>query len=412
MKSYNLAQLPRVALHPDTIKHIKQGHPWVTEDSYTKRFPANSFFLVGINSLNKQEIGIFINDPRHKHIKARLWNSLPLEREFANEIQMRINTSFEKRIALNLGNQRDNFLLINAENDFLPGLLVLLLKDQILIQYYALFWRSLESLILPLIKQAFATYFPEIPLKNIWIQERNFDQKKSISSVEDTSSPDFVLREYKVNYQIKINENYDYGLYTDMSAIRKQMLPYFTEAKSVLNLFCYTGAFSLFALSQGATEVVSVDLSSKYLDWLQENLELNPELNASFHHFINSPTDKALNKFKSENKKFEIIICDPPSASSDGDKISNALKSYEQLLPAMLEVLEANGKIFAFLNTHQISWNKFEEKLKQIIATTEYKDKVLTGKRFKLAEDYLPIKGFYEGDYLKGILIEFKKGKI
>jgi 23S rRNA (cytosine1962-C5)-methyltransferase len=196
-----------------------------------------------------------------------------------------------------------------------------------------------------------------------------------------------------------------------MSAIRKQLMPYFSEAKSVLNLFCYTGAFSLFALSLGAKNVVSVDLSSKYLAWLQENLGLNPELNQDFHHFLNSPTDKALVKLKSENKKFEIIVCDPPSTSSDGDKLTSAIKSYEQMLPMMLDLLEPNGKIFAFLNTHQISWNKFEEKLKLIISTTDYKDKAITGKRFKLSEDYLPIKGFHEGDYLKGIMIEFKGNK-
>jgi 23S rRNA (cytosine1962-C5)-methyltransferase len=383
----------------------------VTEDSYTKKFPANAFFLVGINGITKEEIGILINDQRHKNIKARMWSTIPVKQDFPDEITARINSSLEKRVALNLSKQRENFLLINAESDFLPGLMVLLLKDQILIQYYALFWKSMEANLIPIIKQAFAHHFPGINLKNFWIQERNFDQKKSITSLDPFAAADFTIKEFNLNYQIKINENYDYGLYTDMSAIRGQIQPYFKEAKKVLNLFCYTGAFSLFALSLGATEVVSVDLSSKYLAWLEENLLLNPYLNQAFHHFIHSASDKALLKFKSENKKFEIIICDPPSASSDGDKISNALKAYEQLLPLMLDVLEPNGKIFAFLNTHQISWNKFEEKLNQIISVTQYKDTVLTGKRFKLSEDYLPMKGFHEGDYLKGILVEFKKSK-
>lgn len=412
MKSYNLSKLPRVALHPATIKHLKLGHFWVTEDTYTKKFPPNSFFLIGINSNNREEVGIFINDPKHKHIKARLWSSLPVNNDFSDELALRIDTALKKRSELKLNEQRENFLLLNGESDLLPGLLVLLLKDQILIQYYALFWKGMEADLVPLIKKSFAQYFPLIELKNLWAQERNFDQKKTITSLFNISSSDFILKEFNINYQIKINENYDYGLYSDMSAIRKQMIPHLTSAKSVLNLFCYTGAFSLFALSLGATEVYSVDLSSKYLAWLEENLLINPELNQNHHHFVNLSTDKALAKFKSENKKFEIIICDPPSASSDGDKISNALKSYEQLLPMMLDVLENNGKIFAFLNTHQISWSKFEEKLNQIVSSTIYINKVNIGKRFKLTEDYQPVKGFYEGDYLKGILIEFKKGNI
>ncbi len=412
MKSYNLSQLPRVALHPETIKHIKLGHPWVTEDSYTKKFPANSFFLLGINANTKKDVGIFLNDPKHKNIKARFWSELPVQLEFEEELAQRIDAAIEKRFKLQLSNQRENYLLINAENDFLPGLLVLLLKEQILVQYYALYWKNLESEIIPLIKKSFKNYFSEINLKNIWIQERNFEQKKSIVSTEVSTCSEFELQEYNVNYKIKINENYDYGLYSDMSAIRKQMLPFFSDAKKVLNLFCYTGAFSLFALSKGATEVISVDLSAKYLSWLEENLAINPQLKKESHFCMNLASEKALLKLKSENKKFDMIICDPPSASSDGDKLSNAFKSYEQLLPMMLDVLEPSGKIFAFLNTHQISWNKFEEKLKQIISSTDYKDNVLPGKRFKLSEDYLPIKGFYEGDYLKGIMIEFKKGKI
>ena len=193
-----------------------------------------------------------------------------------------------------------------------------------------------------------------------------------------------------------------------MSSIRRQMMPFFEDVNSVLNLFSYTGAFTLLALSLGAKDVISVDLSAKYLDWLLKNIALNPDLKADYHQTINMGTDKALLKLKNENKKFDIIICDPPSASSDGTKITNAFNAYEELLPAMLEVLAPDGKIFSFLNTHQISWNKYEDKLKQIILNSKYKDEVILGKRFKLSEDYTPLKGFHEGDYLKGILIEFK----
>lgn len=409
MKSYNLAKVPRVPLHSETIKHLKLGHPWVIEDSFTKKFPKDAFFIVGINANKKEEVGIFIQDPKHKTIKARFWSALPITKEFNIDLEARIHSAIEKRSLQNLLIERENILLINGESDFLPGMLVLLLKDQILIQYYSLFWKGLEADTIPMIKSAFSKFFPTINLLNLWIQERNFDQKKSIKSTIENAPAEFTLKEFNINYQIRINENYDYGLYSDMSSIRKQMLPFLKEAKSVLNLYCYTGAFSLYALSQGATDVVSVDLSGKYLNWLQENLILNPQFKAESHQSMNIACDRALKKIKEENKKFEIIICDPPSASSDGEKMTNAISAYEELLPAMLEILAPKGKIFVFLNTHQISWNKFEDKLKQIIANSKYKNEVVTGKRFKLSEDYLPIKGFHEGDYLKGILVELKK---
>ncbi|RPJ79578.1 MAG: hypothetical protein EHM20_00980 [Alphaproteobacteria bacterium] len=402
----------RVNLHPASCKYLKLGHPWITEDTYTKRFPQKDFFLIGIDEKNRQEIALLINDPEHKNVKARLWslNSEDWKNEidFKSDLETRIKNSLDKRAKSSYSNERENFYLINGESDFLPGLLVLKLKNQILIQYYALFWKKVEVELLNTLEGQLKNIFPENSFEDIWIQERNFNQSKSIRSIKGNKYADFVLSEYGVNYQIRLNEHYDFGIYTDMSAIRTQMLPYLQKSQSLLNLYCYTGAFSLFALKIGLKDVVSVDLSSKYLSWLDENIALNSELNKDHHTSLCMPSEKALEKLINEKRQFEAIICDPPSASSDGQNTSSALKSYERLLPAMLKLLSKNGSLFVFLNTHTISWNKFEEKLKQIISTTEFANQINIGKRFKLSDDCLPLKGFHEGDYLKGFLIDFK----
>lgn len=400
--------LKKVNLHPASCKYLKLGHPWITEDTYTKRFPRDEFFLVGVDEKNRQEIALLINDPEHKNVKARLWSLNPedwkkTEKEISFKAMMeeRLKNAFSRRLNSPLASERENFYLVNGESDFLPGLLILKLKNQLLIQYYALFWKKVEKDLIAIVQSL-------VDAEEIWIQERNFNQAKSIRSVKGKSHADFVLSEYGINYQIRINEHYDFGIYTDMSAIRKQMVPYLSKAQSMLNLYSYTGAFSLFGLKHGMQKVVSVDLSSKYLAWLDENLALNPELDKTKHTSMCLPSEKALEKLAQEGQVFEAIICDPPSASSDGSSTSSALKSYEKLLPLMLKVLAKNGVLFAFLNTHHISWNKFEEKLKQIIAASEFNNQLVIGKRFKLSDDCLPLKGFHEGDYLKGFLIEFK----
>ncbi|MBC7537280.1 MAG: class I SAM-dependent methyltransferase [Bacteriovorax sp.] len=407
-----ITKISKVNLHPASCKYLKLGHPWITEDTYTVRFPKNDFFLIGVDEKNRQEIALLINDPGHKNVKARLWSLNPEDwkntPDFKAELEKRIKNSIELRISANLINERDNFYLINAESDFLPGLLVLKLKNQILIQYYALFWKNVETQLLEILQAQIKLLLPEFVMEDIWIQERNFNQAKSIRSINGKTHADFILNEFGINYQIRLNEHYDFGIYTDMSAIRMQMRPYLEKCQSMLNLFCYTGAFSLYALKLGAKNVVSVDLSSKYLNWLDENIALNPELNPDLHSSLCMPTEKALEKMISEQVKFDAIICDPPSASSDGSTTSSALKSYEKLLPLMLKLLAQNGSIFVFQNTHTISWNKFEEKLKQIVQTSEFANKINIGKRFKLSEDCLPLKGFHEGDYLKGFLIDFK----
>lgn len=404
--------LPRVNLHPASCKYLKLGHPWITEDSYTKRFPKKDFFLVGIDEKNRQEIALLINDPEHKNVKARLWSLNPEDWknpvDFKSELSKRVKNALERRFKSASLTERENVYLVNGESDFLPGLLILKLKNQILIQYYALFWKSLEGELLEVLRAEIGNIFPEWVVEDIWIQERNFNQAKSIRSLSGNTFADFVLNEYGIHYQIRMNEHYDFGIYTDMSAIRSQMRPYLEKANSLLNLYSYTGAFSLFSLKLGAKNVVSVDLSSKYLKWLDENLALNPDLKSENHSGLCMPSEKALEKLLSENMKFESIICDPPSASSDGHTTSSALKSYEKLLPLMLGLLSKNGSLFVFLNTHTISWTKFEEKLKQIVATSEFAGAINIGKRFKLSDDCLPLKGFHEGDYLKGFLIDFK----
>jgi 23S rRNA (cytosine1962-C5)-methyltransferase len=402
----------KVALHPASTKHIKLGHPWITEDSYSKRFPKNAFFLLAIDDSSKSEVGLFINDPEHKNVKARLWSHNPetwkKKNDFFAELESRIEIALKKRANSHLNKERENFYLINAESDILPGLLVLLLKDQIIIQYYALFWKKVERELLESINKKMNEIFPRLIVQDIWIQERNFNQQKVIKSVRGQTHLEYTLNEFDLNYHIRLNEHYDMGIYTDMSANRKQMKSYLEKAQSMLNLFCYTGAFSLYGMKLGIKNVVSVDLSEKYLAWLDSNIELNPQLNKSHHSSLCMPTEKALQKLIADKKEFDAIICDPPSASSDGQTTTNAFKAYEKLLPLLLELLSNNGMLFVFLNTHAISWNKFEDKLKQIIATTRFQNSVTVGKRFKLSEDCAPLKGFHEGDYLKGFLLEFK----
>lgn len=406
---------PKVNLHPASCKYLKLGHPWITEDSYTKKFPKNAQMLLGVDEKSKKEIALLIQDPEHKTVKARLWSLNPedfkADFDLTKSLESRMNTAVKKRVEL--FSERENLFLINGESDQLPGLLVQLLKNEIIVQYYALFWKNLESQMIKAMRAALKEYFPTLEIKDIWIQERNFDQQKVIRSIENQTSSEFTLTEFGRQYRIRINQHYDFGIYSDMSAIRKAMRPYLNEKKSLLNLFSYTGAFSVYALGLGFNDVVSVDLSPKYLAWLEENIALNPELNKEHNQNLCMPCEKALDKLLADGKTFDVIVCDPPSASSDGQKMSSALKSYETLLPKMLKLLDANGSMFVFLNTHAVSWNKFEEKLKQIIETTPQNNKVIVGKRFKLSEDCLPLKGFHEGDYLKGFLVEFKnKGKV
>lgn len=402
----------RVKLHPATCKYIKMGHPWITTDSFTKNFPQNTPFLIGCDEKSTSPIAFLLNDPLHKNIKARVWDTKKLTYqspdEFLEELKTRIENSFKKRKNLNISNFRENFYLVKAENDFIPGLEVLYLNQNLIIQYFAFYWSSFETELVKLLHHYFNVYFSNYNLSETWIQERNFKQEKKFRSLSGKFKSNFIVKEFEINYQIKLNQNYDFGIYTDMSGIRKELTTYFQKSSSFLNLFSYTGAFSLFALSNGVKDVYSVDLSEKYLNWLNENLKLNPNLNSNYHTAICSSVENALQKFTEVKKNFDFIICDPPTASSDGKSLKNVLKTYENLLPLMLNILSPSGKLLVFVNTHTISMQKFESKIKEINNQLKLKRSIKIPKKFKLTEDCIGIKEFPEGDYIKGCLIEFE----
>ena len=152
----------------------------------------------------------------------------------------------------------------------------------------------------------------------------------------------------------------------------------------------------------GVPEVHSVDLSKKYLNWLEDNLSLNKFDGKHFSY--KSPVYEQLKEFQKQDQKFDVILSDPPSSSSDGKKRTNAMKNLKQELPLMVDLLEKGGHIIVFLNTHQVSPKKFQQKLLDILKEKKLRLKII--KNLKLNKDCPTHKGFPEGDYLKGILLQ------
>ena len=125
-------------------------------------------------------------------------------------------------------------------------------------------------------------------------------------------------------------------------------------------------------------------------------------LNKNNHIAHVKPVDDYLNNIIKEGKTFNHIICDPPSSSTDGKKTSAALKNYQNLLPKLCKSLSPGGNLYLFLNTHQVTWKKFENEI-----TKTLKELPLERiKRLSPTEDAKKLKGFMEGDYLKGLLIK------
>jgi 23S rRNA (cytosine1962-C5)-methyltransferase len=399
-------KIPECQIHPVSTKLLRQGHPWITSDHFSNRFPRHSEFVVAVDE-RKRPLALLMHDPTHRNIKARVWSlKFPFDREaahFTASIQGRLDLAFDKRHQLKELEQRENYYLVFGEADQLPGLFILRLKDRILIQMYTQFWNRYKSIIQTTVQEV----FPEIKDEDVWFQLRGETkelQKLPQNGLTPGRRDEFHLQEFGVHYLIHLGASYDHGLYTDMSSVRHQIAPLMSQGMSVLNLYSYTGAFSLFALGKGASQVVSVDLSPKYIEWLAQNLNLNPQLNHQNHESLLMSVDEALGELHKKGNQFDFIICDPPSSSSDGDKRTSAIKSYKDLLAKMNLVLKEKGKILLFLNTHQITPEKFERTIKDYLIELKLNYKFST--RLQLGQDCPTMKGFPEGNYLKGLLLE------
>ena len=404
---------PRVKLHPASIKHLSKGHPWITEDSFTKDFPADRVFLIGTEGKDEKEFAVLLNDPSHKNIKARAWSLVPpfIEgiKNFPYDLYQRMELAFKVRRNLNIHEERENYYLVFGESDRIPGLMIQKLGHHLLIQEYAGFWKKLEGPLLEKLGVLMKEYFPGERIL-AFIENRNDVKQNTIRRVSipgiknDITTPlHFVLKEFGINYQLHFDQNYDHGLYTDMAAIRKRLDKYISG--KVLNLFSYTGAFSLYSLSKGAEHVTSVDLSSKYLEWLKSNLDLNPQLDQSKHRSLCMSVSASLQQLKAQKDFFDLIICDPPTASSDGKKTCHILNSYTELIPAMASILSADGSMVVFQNSHHTSKKKFEERITAL--AKESKLKVVES--LKMGEDARTAPQFPEGNYLNGLVLKRAK---
>jgi 23S rRNA (cytosine1962-C5)-methyltransferase len=387
-------KIPECQIHPVSIKLIRQGHPWITPDSFSNRFPRQSPFIIAMDE-RKRPMALLIHDPQHRNVKARLWTTkYPFDREaqhFTAGIKGRIDVAIDKRMQMKELKDRENFYLVFGEADQLPGLFIQKLNDRILIQLYTAFWNKYKSVI----QIAVQDVFPEIKDEQFWFQLRGETrelQKLPVNVTDAGRRDEFHLCEFGNQYLIRLGSSYDHGLYTDMSSVRYQLQKLVTNDSRVLNLYSYTGAYSLWALKLGAKEVVSVDLSPKYIEWLQQNLGLNPELDTTKHEALTMSVDDAFKKLAGEKRSFDLIICDPPSSSSDGDKRTSAIKAYRELLQEMDQLLAPHGKLVIFLNTHQTTAHKFERVIQDYLKELKLNYKI--GQKLGLDQDCPTLKGF------------------
>lgn len=192
----------------------------------------------------------------------------------------------------------------------------------------------------------------EMPQENIFMKQR---QRKAGRQGQyekfDEQKTERIVPEGGLKFIINLTDYLDTGLFLD-HRITRNMVREQSEGKRVLNLFCYTGSFSVYAAHGGARSVTSVDLSKTYINWAKRNMQYNKLYKDDKHEFVHADVMEVINDLPANT--FDLIVCDPPTFSNSKrmEETFDVQRDHVMLLKKLLKALTVDGKIF-FSNNYR-----------------------------------------------------------
>jgi 23S rRNA (cytosine1962-C5)-methyltransferase len=389
----------RRIIGPESVRMVELGHPWIIADAHTKKWPAG-----------KAGDLVELTDPRGTYLATALLD--PGERIVGRIIsreKMRLDLPWLKQrlggaIALrrkhgNLGDT-DAYRLVNSEGDGLPGLTVDAYGEYLMVQLYGSGWRPHLSLVTKALQELVSPrgiYEKSRPQKTRELEASGEGKSYGRLLCGKPASGRLAVKENGLTFLVNLEMGLDTGLFPDQ---RKNRLDLMARAKGkrVLNLFAYTGAFSVAAAVAGATRVTSVDVSPAYTDWARDNFSAN-RLNPDRHQFIVADCFAALTDLGRRGERFDIIIMDPPSFSTTAKSRFTTRGGTSDLVAAALPLLQEGGVLLCSSNHQKVDIADYLKELRRgaLQAGSGLQVISLAGQ----PEDYPYPVTFPEGRYLK-----------
>ncbi|GAA4449590.1 class I SAM-dependent methyltransferase [Rurimicrobium arvi] len=167
----------------------------------------------------------------------------------------------------------------------------------------------------------------------------------------DTTKQERIVSENGLSFIVNLTDYLDTGLFLD-HRITRRMVQEEAEGKRVLNLFCYTGSFSVYAAKGGAKSVTSVDLSKTYINWAKRNMQFNKLYRPEVHEFVQADVMEVIDELP--RNSFDLIVCDPPTFSNSKrmDTSFDVQRDHVVLLKKLLKACTEEGKIY-FSNNYR-----------------------------------------------------------
>jgi len=389
----------KMTLGPESTRMVELGHPWIIADAHTKKWPVSKpGDLLELTDPQGRYLATALSDPGER-IVARILSRKKTALDLS-WVKSRLQQAIDLRRVFVNAAETDACRLVNGEGDGLPGLTVDRYGDYLMLQLYGSVWRPH----LKLLVQALAEH-----VEPAGIYEKSRPQ--GTRELEATSANKvfgrllagraaparLLVKENGLNFLVSLEKGLDTGLFMDQRKNRRELMT-MAAGKRFLNLFSYTGAFSVAAAAAGAASVTSVDVSAPYMEWARENFGAN-RLNPKRHEFLVGDCFAALFGFLKEKRRFDIILMDPPSFSTTAKSRFTTRGGTADLVAAALPLLEDGGMLICSSNHQKVDSADYLKELRRgaLQAGCGLQVICLAGQ----PEDYPYPVTFPEGRYLK-----------
>lgn len=320
----------------------------------------------------------------------------------------RIRAAYQVRLSIGLIRPDNNtFRLIHGEGDFLPGLIVDVYADTAVVQAHSVGMHVCrneiaEALVkeVPQVENVYYKSDDTLPFKAP-VEGEKVGYLIQPSAVSIQQSDEFWSTENGLSFRIDWLRGQKTGFFVDQRENRA-LVERYAANKDVLNMFCYTGGFSLYALRGGAKTVDSVDVSQKAIDLVNINVARNfPD--AKNHTAVAADAFEYLTAQKNAGKTYDLIILDPPAFAKHRDAVKNALRGYQRINAKAIEMIRPGGILFTFSCSQAVDKEAFRLAVFSAAASVGRKVRILH--QLHQPQDH-PINIYHpEGEYLKGLVL-------
>lgn len=388
---------PVITLRRGKEESLRRFHPWVFSGAIASA-PENleEGDIVEVRSSDGTPLGVGHYQIGSIAVRMLSDEIIEINREYYFN---RLNNALRLRKALGLLRDDNNaFRLVHGEGDFLPGLIIDVYGQTAVVQAHSVGMHYARDIIAECLVS-----LPGASLRNVYYKsETTLPYKASLDPQNDYIIGSYdtdITVENGLKFRVDWLKGQKTGFFVDQRDNRS-LLRHFARGRRVLNMFCYTGGFSVYALSGGATLVHSVDSSAKAVSLTRDNVRLNFGDDAPHEAFAE---DAFKYLAEMEDGAYDLVVLDPPAFAKHRGAIKNALRGYQKLNARAMEKMPEGSILFTFSCSQAVSKEQF--RLAVFSAAAQVGRRVRILHQLTQPADH-PINIYHpEGEYLKGLIL-------